>query len=99
MLRLPTANLPGASAFALTPAGALARSPASTSSVSSSALSLRCRGSALRTASSLAASCFRTLALGACSISLWHIAHLPSVSLIGEMVDLLRLPTPAVTSA
>ncbi len=89
MLRLPTATLPGASAFALTPAGALARSPALTPSGSYSALSLRCRGSALRTAFSHAASCFRTLALGACSISLWHIAHLPSVSLISKMFDLL----------
>jgi len=69
MLRLPTATLPGASAFALTLAGVLVRSPALTSSGSSSALSLRCRGSALSTAFSHAASCLRALALGACSIS------------------------------
>ncbi|MEE4603360.1 MAG: hypothetical protein V2J65_18905, partial [Desulfobacteraceae bacterium] len=78
MLGLPAATLPAASAFALTPAGALARFPALTSSSSSSALSLGCSVSVFRTAFSHAASCFRTLALGARSISLWHIAHLPS---------------------
>ena len=88
MLRLPTATLPGASAFALTPAGALARSAALTPSGFFSTLSLRCRSFALRTAFSLATTCW-TLALGACSISLWHIAHLPSVSLKGKMVDWL----------
>lgn len=86
---LPAPSLSGtfAGAPALAAPGTTACSLTSASAVAHSASTLGVRDSASRVTSSLASASPGSLALGACSISSWHIVHLPSFVFINPESD------------